>query len=274
MSIHLKIAHSQESMLWGDVFRVLGVRRCQPMLSKAGVPAAMTTAPENIVQASHYFWRRTLDGDIMPSRYMKPPFQTQGEVDDHLEALRLGLLGLLSETFSIIVNYYGEGAASELYEWAQRNVVDHDQRRRWDMWNELFLRLIGALGISCALVPIDLDRLLVEKIKETVQRFLPGLLADLEDRSDLKAIPLSPIEESILALEVIQPEDEAQVDVLLIVELILRRQAAYEIWKTIDKWLTASNRELLLHWGKQQAIALNNSTDSVTLPIHLETGIS
>lgn len=271
MAVSVQVTDARDITKWDDVFRVLGIKRCQPLLREAGVPAIMIDTPATLVRAAHYFWQRRLQGDVRPGHHIGNPFDTQRAVDDYLEAYRLGILGLLSDTFSIIVNDYGEAAAQDLYEWAQRNFIDHTQVVRWTTWNELLLRLID---LSATFYPLSTPILapsVLERIKETVRAYSSRLLTEEDERemelmAEAREIPLSPIEQRMVALNKIEPDDESEVDVLLILELVLRQQYAHKVWTELDSWLEESDRKSLFEWGRRQAVIMNKKAEWVTLP--------
>lgn len=274
MALPVQVTDTRDIIYWGDVFRVLGIKRCRPLFGIAGVPAVMVNAPENLMSAAQYFWGKRLQDDRKLERHASPPFSTQREVDNHLEAHRLGILGLLSDTFTMIVNAYGEAAAYELYDWAQRNFVDHDQVVRWNVWNELFLRLIDKSGTSYPLSPSSLAPSVLERIKKTVREYSSRLLweednHELELMAEARKIPLSSFEQRMVALDIVEPDDEPQADVLLVLELVLRQQATYEVWIKLDSWLNESDRKSLLQWGREQAVLMNKKIEWVTLPDRL-----
>lgn len=271
MIVPLQVTDRSEITKWGDVFRILGIKRCWSFLCDAGVPTAMIESPENLIRAAHYFWQRNLQGDKKPDIHVGHPFRTQREIDDHLEAHRLGLLGLLSDTFAMIVNNYGEPATHELYEWAQRNFIDHAQVARWDMWRELLLRLSNISGTSYPLIPLVIAPDVLKRVKETVILYSPHLLwqgdqREIELMATAEEIPLSSFEHRMVTLEAIEPGDDSEIDVLLILELVLRRQYAYKVWIDITRWLKEPDLEALLRWGREQAAVMNKQVEWVTLP--------
>lgn len=261
---------------WEDVFRVLGLRRCQLLLRQTGVPLVMADAPEGLERAAHYFWQRNwANNPIDVGPHWTPETFTEELYAEHLENYRVALASLVEDTFALLVNDYGQAAASELYDWAQRNFVDHVQVRRWKVWGRLMLGLVRESWFFYPLDPPQLAPAVLERVKETA-RAHENLLCldedDLEPEARLLVeagnIPLSPLEQRMVAIKPAYPDDPLEVNVLLILRFVLRQETAYRLWQELDQWLTVSDRAALLRWGREQAVIIGEQVEYVTLPDH------
>lgn len=264
------------NVAWLNVFRILGVGRCQPLLRYAGVPAEMSGAPEGLARAAHYFWQRTWDSDpINVGPDWEPGDFTEEVYAEYLENYRIAVASLVADTFNLLVDYYGEAPATDLREWAQRNFIDNEQVVLWSIWCRLWLRMVGESSLIYPLVRPALRPGALKRVKKTVRKHLPLLCIDeTEDGPEAELLrqavgmPTSPVERRMLAIEVLRPDDPPEVDVLLRLKFVIRQHGAYSVWQELDAWLGAANREALLRWGKEQAAVVGEATE-ITLPVHI-----
>ena len=120
-------------LCWRDVFRILGIRSCQPLLDRMGVPSKIARQPEGLLRAANYFWERDWEGIASGlSGYSDPDFE---------EKYRTAIEGLVKSTFTIIVDYYGDDAATDLYHWAHRFLVNQHNESQWFTWYMLLSTL-------------------------------------------------------------------------------------------------------------------------------------
>jgi hypothetical protein len=263
-----------EHIHWEDVFQVLGLRRCQPLLRAAGVPAVMADAPEGLMRAAYYFWQRNWEHDPIDvgPHWTRETF-TEEIYAEHLENYRLEIVSLVRDTFALLVNDYGEAATRELYDWAQRNFVDYMQMRRWKAWSRLMLGLVRESWFFYPLDPPPLAPAVLERVKETARAYEYLLCIDKDDDEPeakllaaARNIPLSTIEQRMVARKPVYPDDPLEADALLNLQFVLHQQAAYRLWQELDTWLEESDRQALLRWGSEQAAIIGELVEWITLP--------
>lgn len=134
MMDQISVSNINELIYWADVFRVLGIKRCQPLLFKLGVPATIGERPEALVEAAHHFWLHTWEGIRFKGVRVGTGFSDPGFPENY----RLGIQTLLRDIFALIVRNYDEDEASNLYQWAQRFFIDQAQVSTWFTWSLLF----------------------------------------------------------------------------------------------------------------------------------------
>lgn len=257
MSITVEVNDIGDITHWENAFRVLGLTRCQALLLDAGVPSKMVSAPDGLTRAAHYFWQIrwqgiTWEGIQVGQGYSDPGFP---------ENYRLGILALLNNTFNMLVNDYGEADASELDEWARRHFINQKQSSCLFIWYLLFLAAVE----SSEPVPFP-DK---AKLAEIAVRENLGADRETGDANLIalaRNIPLSPVEQRMVALEVTSPTDLVEVDLLDLIEMVLKNQRTYQVWIEIDKLADASEREALLWWGYERAAVLQIPAEEVVLP--------
>ena len=260
MGIAVEVNDIGEILHWESAFRVLGTRRCQALLLDAGVPAKMVSAPEGLIRAAHYFWQIrwqgiSWQGIQVGQGYSDPEFP---------ENYRLGILALLNNTFNLLVEDYGEADANELYEWARRHFINQKQSACLFIWYLLFLAAVESSEPVPFPLPSDKARLAEIAIRENLGR--DRETGDAKLIALARNIPLSPVEQRMVALEVTRPTDLAEVDLLELIEMVLKNQYTYQVWIEIDKLADASEREAILWWGYEQAAALEIPAEEVALP--------
>ena len=260
MSIAVEVDHIGDITYWENVFRVLGIRRCQAALLDAGVPAKMASAPEGLIRAADYFWQTrwqgiTWQGIPVGQGYSDPGFP---------ENYRLGIVALLSNTFNMLVNDYGEADANALYEWARRHFIDQKQSACLFIWYLLFL----AVADSSNAVPFPLPSDKAKLAEIAVHTYL-GRDRETGDAKLIalaRNIPLSLVEQRMVALEVSRPTDLSEVDILELIEGVLKNQHTHQVWVEIDRLADPSEREAILWWGYEQAAVLQIPVEEVALP--------
>lgn len=81
-----------------------------------------------------------------------------------------------------------------------------------------------------------------------------------------RKIPLSSFEQIMVRMEVTNPSDIPEVDVLEIAEQVIRNQCAYRFWSEIRKWIGAFEEEALLKWAGERAIDLDIPIEDIVPP--------
>jgi hypothetical protein len=254
----ISVSNINEVIYWADVFRVLGIKRCQPLLTNLGVSATMAECPAPLLEAAHHFWRHTWEGIRSKGVRVGTGLSDPGFPENY----RLGIQTLLREIFALIVRNYDEDEASNLYQWAQRFFTDQAQVNMWFTWSLLFASQSVSTGSESA------DSQLSPLIRKAIQTdFSPA--AEQEDAaflSNVERVPLTAQEQRMIALEVTQPTDFREVDLHGLLARLMRFQHAYLAWVRIDKDFSGPELETLLWWGYEQAAALNIPAEDVMLP--------
>lgn len=257
----ISLSNINEVIYWSDVFRVLGIKRCQRLLHKLGVSDIVAKHPEGLMEAAHHFWHHTWDGIRFKGVRVGAGSSDPGFPENY----RLGIQTLIRDVFELIVRNYDDREASNLYEWARRFFIDQDQVSVWFTWSILF----GGPSESVSSDSDSLDSQLSPLIRQTIQtEFSPAAEQDdAASLSNVERIPLTTQEQRMIALEVTQPTDLREVDLHALLARLIRFQHAYLAWVKIDKNLSDSDRETLLWWGYEQAATMNVPAEDVTLPI-------
>jgi hypothetical protein len=139
--------------------------------------------------------------------------------------------------------------------------LDHKQRGLLDTWSSLFT--LAARGTTIPFTPSN-DKLIQRLINEHFGA--PSRDAEEQLFDNLREIPLSKIARRIVALEVTQPTDLPEVDVIQILEHATRDEHAYRLWLELDKQLSDADREILLWWAYEQGNEMGISATDIALP--------
>jgi hypothetical protein len=99
MSTEWIVEDSRDLLFWSDVFRVLGIRRCHPLLRRLGVNAYMVGEPAGLINASAYFWQQRLDGIRYRGKFVGTGYSDPDFPQNYL----MGISSLLNETFKIFL---------------------------------------------------------------------------------------------------------------------------------------------------------------------------
>lgn len=259
----VNVSSHSEILQWENVFRVLGVGRCRPVLSRAGVPEDVAARPEGVARAAASFWERrwagvTHEGVRVGGGLSDPDFA---------ENYRRGVLALLERTFEEVAESYDRDAAGSLYEWARRFFVDHEQAALWDTWAFLFSSARDS-GNDFDPATYGFSDESVGPIGETLRRHFGPQAAggDAEALDEIKGIPLSPFERRVVALEATRPGDLPEVDLNELLSVLIRCEHAYRSWAELGRFLSAADGEAMLWWGYRQAELLGMPAEDVALP--------
>jgi hypothetical protein len=252
MPLQIHVSEIQEMLCWRDVFRLLGVRSCHPLLERMGVSSEIAGRPEGLRQAALHFWERDWQGTGL-SGYSDPDFE---------ERYRTAIEALIKSTFTIIVDYYGEDAATDLYGWSQRFFVNQYAEGLWSTWSSL----LGSLARS------QTD----SQFQDEVARFASPLQEEFgpeTDEADTKALneidlaKLSPTEYKMIEMEVTQPGDFVTVDLGDLAGSVIRSNHAYRFWRVLSSSLEPSELDTWLWIGYEQAEHFNMPAEDVELPL-------
>lgn len=256
----IRVSETNETIYWADVFRVVGIKRCRPVFHKIGVPDAIVLQPDVLVKAALHFWHHNWNGIELNGVRVDRGYSDPGFPENYL----LGIQSLLQSTFAIIVSHYDQDDASRLYHWMQRFFVDQDQANLWFTWSILFSSLSKS-----QLVSSDFASEISPRIERTIQGHF-GPAAQDDDTASLASIqriPLSSLEQRMIELEVTQPHDSPEFDLMGLLKRVMQYDHAYRSWIEIAKCLSSPEREDLLWWGYEVAAELGMPSEDVKLPI-------
>lgn len=234
------------------MFRLLGIRSCQPLLERMGVASELAAQPEGLRRAAVHFWERDWQGFGL-SGYADPNFE---------ETYRTAIETLIRSTFRIIVDHYGEDAATDLYQWAHRFLVSLPDENQWFTW----YMILSSLGQP------HYD----SQFQTEIARFAGPLEeefgsatyeADQKALSEIDIAKLSPTEYKMIELEVTQPTDFVTVDLGDLAGGVIRANHAYRFWRALSSSLEPSELETWLWIGYEQAEPLGMPLEDVELPI-------
>lgn len=251
--IQVTFRETDDILGWWKAFLCLAIGRAQPLWQEAGVPDSIARAPGAAMAAARQFLEAI---DRVPA----------GGRPGHRDASAVERL--INETLARLANAYGEAETRELLAWMRRQFVQHREAMRWWVWSILLARLARAFpgGVPTAPAPLPPDR--AERFVATVRaRFGPEIRRRDEERAEAaRRLPLSPIEQRFVALEVTEPGDAAEADVVTALELATRSERAYQVWAELDRWLAPAERRAVLRWARQEGASLGYPLDLIALP--------
>jgi len=257
-AIHL--SNVREIIYWADAFRVLEIKRCQPVLARTGVSAPISSQPDGLVEAALHFWRHNWDGISHDGIRVDIGYADPAFPDNY----RFALESLLLDSFALIERHYSKEDSLSLYRWVKRFFIDQDEVNLWFTWSMLFSMPFEVQSELFKHAPE-----IVPRIKETIAGHFGQTVQanDLESLSRIERIPLSTLEKRMIALEVTQPSDFPEVDLPGLLKNLMQYNHAYQLWNELHEYLSTSDREALLWWGYEQATTLGISAQDVNLPI-------
>lgn len=256
----VRLTDINEIISWSDAFRVLGIKRCEPVFSKTGVPGLISLQPAGMLEAALHFWRHKWEG----IRYKGIRVDIGYGDPDFRDNYRLGFECLLRDSFALIERHYNGDVSLDLYRWVKRFFVDQYAVQSWFTWSMLF-----SLPFEVQPDLFEHAAEVVPRIRETLSgHFGPAVEAnDAQTLSKMEHIPLSTLEQRMIALEVTQPGDFPEVDLTGLVRTVMQYNHAYQVWVQLDRYLSALDREALLWWAYEQATKLGVSAEDVNQPI-------
>lgn len=262
----IQVANVDEISRWENVFRVLGIKRCQPLLRDVGLPTRVINDPKGLVNASYHFWQVRWSGISWQGKVVGQGYSDPGFPENY----RLGIQSLLADIYNIIASKYNEADAMEIYRWSQCHFINRKQVDGLYIWSLLLPELGNARSIfkDNLVIKLSLSSASAQRIVDTWYKYLGPEIRNqhVENLAIAKKIPLSSFERRMIQLEVTGPTDMPEVDVLEIVEQVLRNQQVYQFWSDIDEWISDSEKETLLWWGYEQAASLHIPIGEVALP--------
>ncbi len=253
----IHVADTKELIYWSNVFRILGVKRCQSLLGQIGVPAVAISRPIHLMEAALYFWRQYWDGIPINGQRLEKGYADPGFPENY----RLSIESLLQKCFAIIRDSYDLDTSISVARWARRFFVDQDQVNLWFTWSMIFA------SINSQAVSSEQASLLAQLHSMIKLHFGHDAQAkDARDLENCERIPLSNIERRMVALEVTQPTDVAEVNLTGLAKEILNYNHAYQIWRAIHADFKAES-ESLLWWGYERADMLGMPVEHVSIPV-------
>lgn len=253
----IHVADTRELIYWSNVFRILGVKRCQSLLGQFGVPAVVASRPIQLMEAALYFWRQNWDGIQIHGQRLGKGYADPGFPENY----RLSIQSLLQKCFAIIRDRYDLDTSISVARWARRFFVDQDQVNLWFTWSVLFASTNSrAVSPEQASLPAPLHSMIQLHFGQDAQG------KDARDLENSERIPLSNVERRMIALEVTQPTDVAEVNLTDLSKQILNYNHAYQIWRAIHANFN-SESESLLWWGYERADVLGMPVEHVSVPI-------
>ncbi|HKR61290.1 MAG TPA: hypothetical protein VJS64_16335 [Pyrinomonadaceae bacterium] len=254
----IRVFDIRETIYWADAFRVLGIKRSQEVLAETGVPVLASSQPFGLSEAALHFWRHNWEGISHKGLRVDTGSADPAFRDNY----RLALEALIQNSFAIMENHYGSDIALNLYLWVKRFFIDQDDVNLWFTWSTLF-------SLAFEVEP-DLfkDPEVVPRIRETIAGHF-GRAVEVNDAKALRkmeGIPLSTLEQRMIALEVTQPNDFPEVDLTGLVRTLMQYNHAYQVWNQFHRYLSTSDQEALLWWAYEQANTLGISAEDINIP--------
>lgn len=243
-SAPLGVPQRNENVAYWLAFLVLGIRRCQTLLSPAGVPETMANDPAPLLAVAQDFLRRVkaLDVSLKSVTY-----------SGYL-AYQDRVIGLTESALVRLAELYGQEAAHELHQWMRRFVVAEAETARWDAWALLFPHLAGFRGALAVQPPLSPGA--TKKFIETVGVWM-GDLEDAFARTDAAIdhaaqVPLSADERRFLTTEGLERGEQDLGSDLDTARNVIRLHRPYAVWVALDDWLSHDEREALIRWADEE----------------------
>lgn len=259
MRLQILIETLEDITNWRDAFLVLAIERARPLLSTAGVPKSIASAPDSVTQVAR-LW--LTDHERASNSRYPAKMRAQMLPEGYAKAVET----LLAEAFARIAKDYGEESTVELHDWLRRHFVDRIERNRWWLLSMLLPRLANAFGAGAPVMACPLEPINSMRFDAAVRlRFSSDSRArDAQLTAQAEAIPLSAAEKQLARLEVIEPDDPDEVDVVLALELVLDQERAFRAWQEVVVELSASERAALGRWVAAEAQAMNVPAQLIT----------
>ncbi len=249
---------------WKTALLCLGVERCQPLLHAAGLPRQMASFPGTLQSVT---MRTLLAAEDLAAAVKNPPPDQAVALRAELltEPYAAGMERLLARATAEMAAEYGDEATEGLIAWIERHFLNPQQRHRWWLWSILLPRLADAYGTGGPVTPAAIDRGPSEVFSQIVREwFTPALDAlDAGQIARARAMPLSPLEQRLLALEVIEPDDPGEIDVVGAIEDAIREERAWRAWNALAPIVSAAQRRQLVDWAAREAAAMQVPLDLV-----------
>lgn len=271
MTDGIRISSLDDVVEWKNAMLCLGVERSQPLYHSAGVPRRMASLPGVLRDVAIQFLLRA--AAIAAATRNLPADQPVAMRAELLtEPYAAGIEGLLADAFDDLAAEYGDAEAGELREWAERHFVDPRGRNRWWLLSLLLPRLASAFEAGGTSQASPLAAGHREAFVASVHGWFGSAIAALDAGriASARAIPLSAVEQRLVALEVLEPEDPPEVDVVNALELALGEERAYRAWQEIRQIFAPPQQRQIVEQLAVEAGAMNvpaNLVDQLITPL-------
>ena len=214
---------------------VLAVDRSASFLPMLGVPESMAANPRRLRDLA----RRTIHD-----------LQRQDESPAHSDAAGLTpAIHAVAVAFTAgIVDAYGEVDTRRLVEWLRRYRIDREEALRWEAWSLLFQRVAYAAPERLP----ALDNAIWKRLRdEATSSFGPLAWSEVAARlSDAREARADATERDLLEMEVSQPGDERNWDVVQDIELLISSTRAHAAFHSLKSRMSAADWDEVVQWAR------------------------
>jgi hypothetical protein len=236
----------------------LAVERSEPMLAISGLPSAIVKSPGVLRDLA----RRTISADRA----------TRGNDGNGPGGRSIDGTDAIADFVDSVAQAYGTGTAEDLLEWLICFHVDRAQRNRLSSWASVFQLAAAGRSLESTGPPLDqaVRRVLIDAAETAF-----GSTANTHLKERIRAayqIPLSPLEERLLAMEVSQEGDVEQWDAVQDMELNATLTGARNVRAAIKDRLTSTQFLSLIEWARQLLKTRGDLFGSNTLASDTECG--
>jgi hypothetical protein len=233
-------------------FMLLSVARCAPMLPAIGIPLPFACRPPRMVAIVAEFHERRRGVSTHPN-----------DVERVRDVLRM--------TFNDLATEFGHEEARRLYKWGMNHMIMANRESTFRQWSSVFAGHAKRLVLGT----IDPDRLSLPPAETTqfegllLASYHPEILWNEEEEiANLASIPLSAAERRLVAMEVTQPGDFAEVDLLEIMAGVLWCEKACRCFTQMRAWMADAQYAALLALARKVRRERGMSAEAVA-DIHL-----
>jgi len=256
--------------LWTEPFVVLAIRRCQAFLLEAGVPSSMAAEPEGLLRIARRYLRAAA-GEVR-----EPLAEEETDITSEVESCIATLaptygheaaralceeqvrgghyaVALLRLAFDRIAGLYGGQQADGLEQWMRRYFVDISEAASWREWGEIMSLTADAYRHGVLTPALPLEHKVAERLIRAVEAHFSREVWDLLNQRVARGatVTLSRLERRLLAAGRTRgPRIPAKPPDLRSVTLAAWMHRAYRLWEELDTWLSADQRDGILHWAR------------------------
>ena len=219
---------------WTSAFRVLALKRTQPLWRAAGLPSELIASPAGVTSAAREFLVATR-GESDPDKYV----------------------AAVARTLSRLELEYGADVAESVSVWARLHFVRSQHHDRIDSWSGFLLSLLRrqrspAPEDTLRIAPDRKDRLLTD---------LHVAFGDPEDEllkleESAGRVPLTPVEEAVLQRDTPEAPTDIYVPGVTDAALAVQREITLAAWRHIESLLEPQELFEFVRWARELAPAL------------------